>query len=102
MSELKKLLAYFFKGMAEPLRFFPQASAKYAERSVRGRGHDDALQAARNDWEGSDFNRGERDDPYFKLCFDHVDPLDDTFTSIALDVFGPLIRNRDKMDKLKR
>ena len=102
MSELKKLLAYFFKGMAEPLRFFPQASAKYAERSVRGRGHDDALQAARNDWEGSDFNRGERDDPYFKLCFDHVDPLDDTFTAIALDVFGPLIRNRDKMDKLKR
>ncbi len=41
-------------------------------------------------------------DPYFKLCFDHVDPIDDTFASIALDVFEPLMRNRDKMDKLKR
>jgi exodeoxyribonuclease V gamma subunit len=100
-AEMKKLLSYFLKGMAEPLRFFPQSSSKYAERFVRGRGQDDSLQAARNDWEGSDFSRGEKEDPYFKLCFDRVDPLDDTFTSIALDVFGPLMRSRDKMNKLK-
>jgi exodeoxyribonuclease V gamma subunit len=100
-SELKKLLSFFLNGMTEPLRFFPQTSAKYAERFIRV-GHEDALHAARNDWEVSDFNRGEGGDPYFKLCFDHVDPLDDTFASIALDVFGPLIKNRDKMNKLKR
>jgi exodeoxyribonuclease V gamma subunit len=75
---------------------------KYAERFVRGLGHNDALRAARSDWEGSDFSRGEMDDPYYKLCFDHVDPLDESFASIALDVYKPLIKSRDKMPKMKR
>ena len=99
---LQKLLSSYLKGMTEPLRFFPQTSMKYAERFVRGLGHNDALRAARSDWEGSDFSRGEMDDPYYKMCFDHVDPLDDSFASIALDVYKPLINSRDKMPKLKR
>lgn len=101
-AELKKLLSYYFKGMTEPLRFFPQASFKYAERCARGRGDNEAIQSARIDWEGSDFSRGERDDPHYKLCFGHIDPLDDAFASIALDVFAPLIQSRDKINTLKK
>lgn len=94
--ELKKLLLWYLRGMSEPLRFFPKASMKYAERFIRNRRHDEALKAARADWEGSDFSRGEKDDPYHKICFDRIDPIDDAFASIALDIFEPLIKKRDK------
>jgi exodeoxyribonuclease V gamma subunit len=97
--ELKKLLSCYLRGLAEPLRFFPKTSMKYAERFMRNRRQDEAFRSARTDWEGSDFSRGEKDDPYYKLCFDHVDPLDDTFASIALDIFKPLIQKRDKVNK---
>jgi exodeoxyribonuclease V gamma subunit len=97
--ELKKLLSFYIRGMTEPLRFFPQASMRYAERFIRSRSPEDGLKAARSEWEGSDFSRGEKDDPYHKLCFDHVDPLDDTFASMAMDIFGPLINSRDRVNK---
>jgi len=101
-KELQKLLSYYFKGMHEPLRFFPETSAKYTERFMPKRRHEDALHAAHTDWEGSDFSRGERDDPYNKLCFGHIDPLDDTFAAIARDILESLINNRKKMPKQKR
>jgi exodeoxyribonuclease V gamma subunit len=101
-KELQKLLSYYLTGMNEPLRFFPETSAKYAERFMPKRHHEDALHAARSDWEGSDFSRGERNDPYYKLCFGHIDPLDDTFAAIARGVLEPLINNRRKMPKQKR
>jgi exodeoxyribonuclease V gamma subunit len=101
-AELKKLLSYYLEGITAPLRFFPQTSAKYAERFIRNRRSEDALRAARIDWEGSDFSRGERDDPYCKLCFNLIDPLDDSFASTAVDIFEPLIKNRDRVSKQKR
>lgn len=101
-SELQKLLSYYLKGMTEPLKFFLQTSAKYGERFLRNGRHEEALQAARVDWEGSDFSRGERDDHYYKLCFRHIDPLDDTFASIAVDIFRSLHTHREKMAKQKR
>lgn len=101
MAELAKLCSYYFRGMTEPLKFFSRTSAKYAERVLRGKGHGEALKAARSDWDGSDFAPGEKEDPYYKLCFCHAAPLDDAFAAIALSVFEPLLRSRDKMDKVK-
>lgn len=101
IEELKKLCSLYFAGMTKPLKFFPKTSSKYAERMLRGRGHGEALKAARSDWEGSDFGWGEREDPYHKLCFGNMDPLDDDFAALALSVFEPLIRNRDKISKVK-
>jgi exodeoxyribonuclease V gamma subunit len=97
--ELKKLLLNYLRGMTEPLRFFPKTSMKYTERFMRNRRHDEAMKAARLDWEGSDFSRGDKDDPYYKICFGHVDPLDDSFTSIALDILEPIIKKRDKVNR---
>jgi len=75
---------------------------KYAERFLRNGRHEEAIQAARDDWVGSDFNRGERDDPYYTLCFRQSDPLDDVFASIAIDIFRPLTTYREKAPQKKR
>jgi exodeoxyribonuclease V gamma subunit len=100
--ELQKLVRYYLRGMLEPIRFFPKTSMRYAERFKRSNRHDEALRAARNEWEGSDFSRGEKDDPYYKLCFNRVDPLDSTFTLIASDVFKPLFNKREKVSTSKK
>lgn len=101
-SELQKLLSYYVKGITEPLKFFPQTSTKYAERFLQNGRHEDAMKAARDDWDGSGFKHGEREDPYYKLCFRNVDPLDDIFASIAVDIFRPLNTHREKAPKKKR
>jgi exodeoxyribonuclease V gamma subunit len=100
--ELQKLVRYYLRGMLEPIRFFPKTSMRYAERFKRSNRHDEALRAARNEWEGSDFSRWEKDDPYYKLCFNRVDPLDSTFTLIASDVFKPLFNKREKVSTSKK
>jgi len=101
-SELRKLLSYYLKGMTEPLIFFPETSAKYAERITKIKSHEVALQAARSDWEGSGFGRSEKDDPYYRICFGNIDPLDDTFALIAKDIFTPIINSRSKNPRKKR
>ncbi len=101
-SELRNLLSYYCKGMTEPLRFFPETSAKYAERITKNQSHEVALQAARSDWEGSDFGRSEKDDPYYRICFGNIDPLDDAFALIAKDIFTPMINGRSKKPRKKR
>ncbi|WP_051408817.1 exodeoxyribonuclease V subunit gamma [Syntrophorhabdus aromaticivorans] len=93
---LNKLVFHYQRGLRKPLRFFPQSSEIYAERCAKGKGREDALKAARAAWEGSDYARGEGADPYLRLCFGHVDPIDETFETIALEIFGPLIRCRGK------
>ena len=46
-------------------------------------------------WEGmpdSDYQQGEKEDPYFHLCFgNHPNPLDDEFTNLALQIIPPLL-----------
>lgn len=93
---LKALIFHYRRGLKEPLRFFPQSSEVYAERRAGGKGRGDALKAARAVWEGSDYARGEGADPYLRLCFGHIDPIDAAFEEIALDIFTPLIKNRGK------
>lgn len=46
----------------------------------------DALRSARNRWRGSDFSRGESEDPYFRRCFETTDPLDEHFKTLSLDL----------------
>ncbi|MBA7641989.1 hypothetical protein ES703_49675 [subsurface metagenome] len=53
-----------------------------------------ALNRARNTFTGSDFNRGERKDPYYQLCFGNTDPLDSEFQRIAEELFSPLIEHQ--------
>ncbi len=88
---LGRLLDRFGEGLVSPLRFFPESSWEYAHRVLgKGQSEEEAFRRARDQWTGSDRRRGEREDPYYRLCFSGVDPLDVTFCDIAVEVFEPL------------
>lgn len=87
LGHLATLLDLYGEGLREPLRFFPRTAAAYARKGE--------LSAARTAWEGEFFPEG--DDPYYRLCFGDVDPLDEDFERIARAVFGPL--NEHKQGK---
>ncbi len=92
-SVLKALLRIYRRGLTEPIHFFPRSSFAYAEALYRKmKDPNEALNAARKEWEGSDFGgMPESRDPYFRLCFKHTDPLDDTFEVLAKEIFQPLM-----------
>ena len=95
---LKSLLDNFWKGLVKPLQFFPQSSLIYAAQVVeKDRPFGEALEKAHNIWAGGKYSRGEIDDEYFKLCFGKTDPLDSDFADTAVEVFKPLIQNRNKI-----
>jgi hypothetical protein len=52
-----------------------------------------AMDAARRNWFGNDYSRGESDDPYLDICFKRSDPLDNHFADVSSAVFGPLLAN---------
>ena len=98
MEILNTLLERFWKGMAEPLHFFPESSFEYARRLLlKHHSKSDALNAAKNKWTGNDFVRGESQDPYLERCFGTSDPLDDEFEKISEQVFAPLLDHSKEM-----
>ena len=89
---LKSLFKLFWKGMSEPLHFFPESSFEYAQKMlIKNQTEQAALNFAQKKWIGSDFSRGESEDPYFELCFGKIDPLDKGFEKIAKIIFAPLL-----------
>ena len=89
---LNDLLKLFWKGMSEPLHFFPESSFEYARRIlIKHQTKPAALNAAKNKWIGSDFARGESKDPYFERCFGRTDPFDHEFEKNSEKVFAPLL-----------
>ena len=80
---LKCLLDLYWKGMSEPLHFFPVSSFEYVGKILlKNWTHPTAIKAARRKWSGSDFSRGESEDPYFERCFGKIDPLNKDFENI--------------------
>ena len=92
---LKTLLTIYRRGLIKPLHFFPRSSFAYAEAMEKSEEEGKALAAARRTWK-SDFGLSERDDPYFCLCFGKVDPLDEEFRELAMEILGPILRNEGK------
>jgi exodeoxyribonuclease V gamma subunit len=89
---LNDLLELFWKGMSEPLHFFPESSFEYARRLLlKHHSKPEALNGAKNKWTGNDFVRGESQDPYLERCFDKTDPLDHEFEKISEQIFAPLL-----------
>jgi len=88
---LEHLLQVYWKGLSEPVHFFPATSYKYAHLLLlKEKAEYDALGNARKIWDGNDFNPGESDDLYFDLCFRETDPMDDEFERTSTEVFGPI------------
>jgi len=95
---LEDLLERYRAGLVMPLHFFPVSSWEYARMLLeKKKAEEDAVQSARNTWEGNDYSRGERGDPYYQLCFGNTDPLDSGFKMIAKEVFGPLLQNQEEI-----
>jgi exodeoxyribonuclease V gamma subunit len=92
------LLERYWQGMQRPLPFFPRSSWAYARPVLeRGSPEGEALRKASETWAGDDFRPGEREDPYYRLCFRDTDPLDDEFQRLALDLFEPLFSHRKEV-----
>ena len=92
---LKTLLTIYRQGLIKPLHFFPRSSFAYAEAMKKHGDEGKALAAARRTWD-SEFGMPERGDSYFCLCFSKVDPLDEEFRELAMEVFSPMLRNEAK------
>ncbi len=90
---LEKLLDLYWRGLCLPLHFFPDASWDYAEARHKGKSPQEALQVAQSKWNGNDFikGKGECKDPYHWLGFREINPLDEEFEELSMDIFGPLI-----------
>ena len=89
---LMDLLELYWRGLQKPVPFFPRTSWVYAEALWKKKKKAEALKRSRGVWEGSDFNRGEDQDPYYQACFEHRDPLDEEFETLAENVFLPVLQ----------
>jgi exodeoxyribonuclease V gamma subunit len=91
---LKSLLDIYWKGISEPLHFFPVSSLEYVSTMLlKNRLQSAALKAAQIKWIGSDFSHGESKDPYFERCFGRYNPLDKDFEKLSMEIFSPLLNH---------
>ncbi|MCX5909496.1 MAG: exodeoxyribonuclease V subunit gamma, partial [Deltaproteobacteria bacterium] len=87
---LRELLEIYWQGLMRPLPFFPRSSFDYAQSFHKYKDRQKGLAAARRTWEG--YDRGEKADPYFEICFKDADPLGEEFCSLAEKIYMPILR----------
>jgi exodeoxyribonuclease V gamma subunit len=80
---LTGLLDLYWRGLHQPLPFFPETSREYQERVGRGESQPEALARALVKWEGSEHATGEGEEPYRQLCYRGMSPLGGPFAEIA-------------------
>jgi exodeoxyribonuclease V gamma subunit len=103
---LQKLLDDYWRGVRQPLLFFPESSFAFAEMFLKTRNDEDALAAALNKWRSfNDFGDipKEGEDEYHRLGFgdpEEIVPLEhDDFKAIAKRFFIPMLQSlRAKSD----
>ncbi len=89
---LQELLSFYWQGLSMPLMFFPRSSYIFASEKMKGSDDAKAVQKAIANWIGSDYLRGESEDPFYRACFKESNPLhQDDFSRLALAVFTPLL-----------
>jgi exodeoxyribonuclease V gamma subunit len=92
---LEDLVGGYRQGLERPLCFFPQSSLEYARTLRTSSSQRRALGSARTIWDGSEPHEGERTDPYYRRCFETIDPLGAEFTELSRRVFDPLLDGAD-------
>ncbi len=97
LSLLGTLAELYLSGGKEPLPFFPAASKAYAESILKGKGEEEAQNAAINKWAGGEYSVGEVQNPYVSRCFGETGPPE-AFRRVALDFFAPLLAAQGKKD----
>jgi exodeoxyribonuclease V gamma subunit len=92
-EELTRLAALLETGMHSPLPLFPRTSFAFAEGVlVKDQTPEKARSRAAETWYGTDFSRGEAEDPYYAFCFRSASPIDADGERLALAVWGPVLR----------
>ncbi|HOJ43965.1 MAG TPA: hypothetical protein PK800_07565, partial [Syntrophorhabdaceae bacterium] len=88
---LTGLLKIYDEGLRLPIKLFPETSYTYVKQLIK-KGQSEALKSARHKWEtDNDFNDSESSDPYHRVCFNGIDPLDEAFMHLSEEVFRPLV-----------
>ena len=94
---LEQLLGFYWKGLREPLCFFPRTSQAFAEaeprRTARPGSRVDPFAQARKQWEGNRYGRipAEGEDLSFNLCFGPELSLGEEFVALARGIFNPVL-----------
>jgi exodeoxyribonuclease V gamma subunit len=88
-AELEVLLTCFQQGMREPLHFYPKTSHAWA----KAKSPSAAANGARRVWYSA-YNRGEEEDPAYKLALQGHDPLDERFEELA-ELFRPVLEHME-------
>ncbi len=95
-QRLEELLAWYWQGLQQPLRFFPETSFTYAQAWQKT--PEKANDQARTKWRGNgnEFALGEGEDEYYHWCFGRSEetPLDEQFQKLAKQFFEPLLTAR--------
>lgn len=94
---LSDLLSLYWRGLSEPLRFFPRTSWAFAQAIAEGKDHIKAALKAEQIWRGNEREgRGEREESYLKLAFRNVgDVLNEDWEETSRRVLLPLLQARD-------
>jgi len=94
---LEQLLDLYWQGLTEPLYFFPRASFVFAQEIHKGKNEQEALRKAKIEWEGNEFNKkGEKNDPYNRLCWKNIDLATPLFKEQAKTVFLAAFAHQEK------
>ena len=89
VETLTQLLEHYWRGLCEPVPFFPKTAYEFAKASWENK--TDPMAKARNSWIGNqEYARGEGEDPYYQWVYGEHDPLDDEFAALALSIFAPI------------
>jgi exodeoxyribonuclease V gamma subunit len=94
---LTDLLALYWCGLSEPLRFFPRTSWAFAKAVAEGKDESKTWSGAEQIWRGNEREgKGEREDPYVRLAFRSVeDVLNEDWKQTSLRVLLPLLEACD-------
>ena len=98
---LEELLALYWRGLREPLRFFPRSSHAFAKGTLEPEAGKDPQKMVNAEWLGDQRYgiKPEQCDAYIDLAFRNASkPLDIEWQKLALKVFMPLFKNRTETE----
>ena len=94
---LEQLLTLYWKGLSEPLNFFPRTSFVFAREIHKGKNEQEALFKAETEWEGNVYiKNSEKNDPYNSLCFKKMALEDTPFMEQAKMIFLPIFEHQTR------
>lgn len=91
VEQLAQLLTWYWRGLHEPLPFFPKSGLALAESKEH------KISLARDKWESSGHYEGECEKPEYRLLYRGIDPLEvyaDEFTHLAVGIYQPMLNAR--------